>query len=224
MQLDEMVVTRPEQARALQDTGFLGRFLEPASPSDVARSLGMKAALAHHHARRHAALGLLNVVKRDGGRVYYQLAARMFRHERSLLPVGDPDEQTAVALELLRQRFLAEYEACDRAIAGAKPDWHVYEFGRRHRGVEPDTSVPFAPGPARPAHFQAHTLSLSPDRYQALVRKLARLIQEVEADEDPQTGTCTFALITMSGVLQSGNEESQYTSSFVPLDGESATS
>jgi hypothetical protein len=46
MQRDELIVTRPEQARALQDTGFLARFLEPASPSDVARSLGIPANLA----------------------------------------------------------------------------------------------------------------------------------------------------------------------------------
>ena len=97
LQVSELVVTEREQARALQDSGFLGRFLEAASASYVARSLGIPANLAQH-ARRHAALGLLVEVRRERGRVYYQLAARTFRFRRSLLPVGYPDEQTAAAV------------------------------------------------------------------------------------------------------------------------------
>ncbi|MEX2541019.1 MAG: hypothetical protein WD314_04395 [Trueperaceae bacterium] len=216
MQRDELVVTRPEQARALQDTGFLGRFLEPASPSDAARALGMPANLAHHHARRHASLGLLMEVKRERGRIYYQLAARTFKHHRSLLPAGDPDEHTAVTLRQLKERFLAAYQACDRMEDGQNPNWHVYGFDRegipevlRGRGVETVSE-------ARPAHFQARTLSLTPDRYRELVRRIANLILEAEAEDGPQAEPCTLAFLAMDGVLQEGSADSHYMASFVP--------
>lgn len=171
-----MIVTRPEQARALQDSGFLGRFLEPASPSVVARHLGISASLAHHHAKRHASLGLLNEVKREQGKVYYQLAARTFKHPRSLTPAGDPDEYTVVSLGLLRERFLQAYERSDRIEGGESPNWHVYRFDRKGMPEEAQSKRSAAAVEDRPAHFQARTLRLSGRRYRQLVRYIARLI------------------------------------------------
>lgn len=124
MQLTEMVVTRREQALALRDTAFLGRFLQPASPSDAARALGIRANLAHHHAKRHVTLGLLMEVKRELGRGYYQLAARTFKYRSSLLPTGDPGEHAAVTSGLLHDAFLAEHAACDRLNDGQDAEWN----------------------------------------------------------------------------------------------------
>jgi DNA-binding transcriptional ArsR family regulator len=216
MQQDEMVVTSPEQARALQDTGFLGRFLEPASPSDVARSLGIPANLARHHAKRHASLGLLLKVKRERGKVYYQLAAKTFKHHRSLLPVGDPDEHTTVMLRALQERFLSAYEYCDRIESGEHPNWHVYGFAREglpeglQGNGEQAAEMPW------PAHFQARTLRLTPARYRELVRRIANLIVEAEADEEDRAEPCIIALLAMDGVLQEGSSDSHYLSTFVP--------
>lgn len=218
MQLDEMVVTRRDQARALRDTGFLGRFLEPASPSDVARSLCMPANLAHHHVKRLAALGLLVWVKRERGKVYYQLAAKTFKHHRSLLFVGDQDEQTAVTLETLRERFLAEYAVCDRIEGGHNPNWHVFSFVRETLSEPPRIDPPTATPPSRPAHLQVRALNLSPRRYRELVEQIAALISTAVADEDSQS--CTLAFLAMDGPLMTGSTDSHYLSTFVPLQDE----
>lgn len=216
MQRDELIVTRPEQARALQDGGFLGRFLEPASPSDVARQLGVSPNLAHHHAKRHASLGLLYEVKRERGKVYYQLSARTYKHDRSLLPPGDPDEHTGVTLNQLVERFLAAYEHCDRTERGENPTWHVYGFDREALPTDEYGAGQADAGEARPAHFQARTLRLSSRRYRDLVRGIARLILEAEADAEPQGGVCSLAFVAFDGVLQEGSLDSHQISSFVP--------
>jgi DNA-binding transcriptional ArsR family regulator len=216
MQRDELIVTRPEQARALQDSGFLARFLEPASPSDVARSLGIPANLAHHHARRHAELGLLEEVRREGGKVYYQLVARTFKHDRTLLPAGDPDEHTAVMTGLLRDRFLRAYERSDRFSPDGVPSWHTYGFDREARPEEPEPRRPTEGSESHPAHLQLRTVSLSPKSYRELVRKVARLIIEAEAEDEEQAQPCTLAFLAMAGVLQEGSTDSRYLSTFVP--------
>jgi DNA-binding transcriptional ArsR family regulator len=116
MQRDELTVTREDQAVALQDVGFLSHFLTPASPSDVARRLGMAANLAHHHAKRHAELGLLEEAKREAGKVYFQLVARVFKHARALIPVEDPNYGVKTSLSLLQRHFSAPYERSDRFV------------------------------------------------------------------------------------------------------------
>lgn len=215
MQRDEMIVTQPEQARALQDEGFLTWFLRPASPSDVARSLGIPANLAHHHAKRHAALGLLVEVERESGKVYYQLAAKVFKYRHSLLPVGDPDEQTSVKLGLLRERFLAAYEACDRMESGQDASWQVYSFDKESLPQPGPDDASVDVGSTRPAHFQVRTMSLPSQRYRELVEEIAELVAAAATDEDSGSQPCTLAFMAMDGALQEGSTDSQYVSSFL---------
>lgn len=216
MQREELIVTRVDQARALQDAGLLSPYLKPASPSDVARKLGIPANLAHHHAKRHAALGLLNEVKRERGKVYYQLAARTFKHHRSLIPAGDPDEHTAVTLTSLRERFLAAYQRSDRREGGENPNWHIYGFDRQGIPEVPEASRLAPPSEPHPAHFQARTLTLSAKRYRELVRQIAELISDAESEDGPPDHACTLAFLAMDGVLQEGSRDSHYLSTFVP--------
>lgn len=218
---NELVLTETDQARAVQDTGFLGQFLDPVSPSEVARKLGMPANLAHHHAQRHAALGLLREVKREGGRVYYQLVARTIKHARALLPAGDPDEYTAATLAQLHERFLIAYERSDRLADSEDPDWSVHHFGRGPLYEEPvgTPTPPGAPAPsfeAHPAHFQVRTIQLGPQGYRRLVRRLADLLSEARPDEDEGAAPCTLALVALDGDLQPGTRDSNHVSSFVP--------
>lgn len=123
---NELILTEADQARAVQDPSFLRQFLEPNSPSEVAKKLNMPANLARHRAQRHAALGLLREVKREHSRVYYQLVAQTFKHVHSLLPAGDPDEYTAVTLAQVQERFLAAYKHSDRLAYSQDPNWSVY--------------------------------------------------------------------------------------------------
>jgi hypothetical protein len=216
MQRDELVVTREDQAIALQDVGFLSHFLTPASPSDVARKLGMAANLAHHHARRHAELGILEEVKREAGKVYVQLVARMFKHARTLIPVEDPNYGVNATLSLLQRHFSAAYERSDRLVENQDPDWTVYGFTADQHRPQDERDIRGEPLEARPAHFQARVLRLSPARYRSFVNQVWRLLEDLEPDRDDAESGCTFAFLAMDGVLQPGQQDSKVISSFVP--------
>ena len=215
MQREEMIVTREDQAIALQDVGFLGQFLEPRSPSDVAKKLGMPANLAHHHAKRHAELGLLLDAGRDAGKVYYQLAARTFKHARSLIPAGAPNERVTATLARLEEQFLAAYQRSDQVAGHQDPDWTVYGFSTKRR-PRPEKVPGRPPIEARPAHFQVRTFRLSSKHYQQLVQQIARLLEQAEAD--PDDTPCTLAFLALDGALQAGQQDSHMISSFVPLE------
>lgn len=215
MQREEMIVTREDQAIGLQDVGFLGQFLEPRSPSDVAKKLGMPANLAHHHAKRHAELGLLLETGRDAGKVYYQLAARTFKHARSLIPAGAPNERVTATLARLEEQFLEAYQRSDRTAGHDDPDWTVYGFSGEKR-ARPEEEPAGPPIEARPAHFQVRTFRLSPESYQRLVQQMARILEQAEADSDDSP--CTLAFLALDGAMQAGQQDSHMISSFVPLE------
>lgn len=213
----ERILTTVEQARAVQDVGFLGRFVVPTSPSDAARTLGIPANLAHHHAQRHLNLGLLEEVGRNGGKVQYQLTAKLFKVPRTLLPPEDPDNKTVRLLGAVQKHFLAAYERSNRLASRDDPDYDLYEFMAKDdpdRVAPPPISEPLT---GRPAHFQARTFSLSPASYQKLVREIADLIVAAENEHDrPGSGLCTFVFLGMDGELQAGMQDSLSVSSFVP--------
>ncbi len=221
----ELILTTVEQAKAVQDVGFLGRFAVPTSPSDAARKLGMPANLAHHHAQRHLALGLLEERVREGGKVLYGLTAKRFKVPRTLLPPEDPNNRTAKLLNTVQKRFLEAYERSNRLARQDDPDYELYDFVTKddphpepHEPPEP-SSEPLEP---RPAHFQARTFPLSPASYQKLVREIADLIVAAENEHDrPGSGLCTFVFLGMDGELQAGMQDSLSVSSFVPPAGAS---
>lgn len=214
MQLDEMVVEEVEQAQALWDFGFLNKFLEPASPSDAARAMGIPANRAHHRARRHLALGLLREVKRENRKVYYQLVARSFRHRSALLPIADRDRYTGTTLGLLRERFLDAFERSDRLVSEGRIKWQVHCF-------DPDMALPLQgdvsdPPLAFPAHFQSRTLRLSPKQYEDLVRRIAEWLEETKPTDDADGHPCTITLLAMDDVLHNGVTHGTSLSTFLP--------
>lgn len=210
-----MIVESAEQAKALQDVGFLGQFVEPASPSEVAKQFHIAPNLAHHHAKRHAELGLLVEVKREGGQVYYQLAAKRIKHRRSLLPVGHSDERVTAALARLEELFLKAYERSDRIASEQDPDWAVYGFTPEpipEATLEGDLLMT----EARPPHLQVRTVRLSPEAYRRLVRQVWRLLEKVSADSEESEVTCTLAFVAMAGGFYRGMQDGQVTATFVP--------
>ena len=210
----ERVLTTVEQARAVQEVGFLGRFAVPTSPSDAAKKLEMPANLAHHHAQRHLALGLLEEVGRVGGKVQYQLTAKRFKVLRTLLPPEDPDNKIVRLLGTIQHRFLTAYESSNRLVSQNDPDYEIYEFMTQD---DPDRAAPppiNEPLRGRPAHFQVRTFSLSPAGYQRLVQGVADLINAAENEyETPGSG---LVFLGMDGGLQAGTQDSRFVSSFVP--------
>ncbi|WP_104991747.1 winged helix-turn-helix domain-containing protein [Deinococcus sp. NW-56] len=220
LQQEEVRVTDAAVARALrQGHGFLGHFLAPRSPSEVAPALGMAPNLVHHHARRLADLGLLFEARREGGKVYYQLAAREFRVPSDLLPPGDEEGNGTADLRELSRGFLRAYERSWSRMHAGEED--LFGFGDAGHPARP---APMPSGPAAepcPTHLDALTLRLSPERYARLARAITALLDEAAADGVREGGyPCTVALLAFQGVLGESVEErfqgvSRSTSSFL---------
>lgn len=207
-------------ARALrQGHGFLGHFLAPRSPSEVAPALGMAPNLVHHHARKLADLGLLFEARREGGKVYYQLAAREFRVPWEVVNPLDGEGGEAVELHRLMVAFGRAYERSFRRVGQGEEA--VFGFGDGNRAARP-LPVPDAP-PAEPCptHLDALTLRLSPERYARLVRAVTALLDEAAAEGVREGGyPCTVALLAFQGVPGEGeagafNGIARRTSSFL---------
>lgn len=214
----ELIVTNPDAARALSDS-LLCRFLEPQSPSDVASKLGMAANLVHHHAKKLEALGLLFEARREGRKVYYQLAARTFKYERQLLSAEDAEGRD---VDELGAAFLRAYARSDRLAQGQDPEYTTVGFNVPEQLMAPTgepTSLEALNG--RPAHFQTRSFGLTPGRYIQLVRQISALIREAEREKTAGAGVCTLAFLAFDGAIQPEQNDlgsdGQRLSSFVPL-------
>lgn len=204
IQQEEVRVTQPEVARALRHHhGFLGHFLAPRSPSEVAPALGMAPNLVHHHARKLADLGLLFGARREGGRVYYQLAARAFRVPSDLLPPGDEAGNGTADLRELSQGFLRAYERSWSHMHASQED--LFGFGDAERPARPAPLPSGPPAEPCPTHLDALTLRLSPGRYAQLARAITALLDEAAAEGIREGGyPCTLALLAFQGVPGEG--------------------
>ncbi|MVN87677.1 hypothetical protein GO986_12990 [Deinococcus sp. HMF7620] len=190
-----LFVTDPTAARALrQDHTLLGLFVSPQSPSDLAPRLGMAPSLVHHHARRLTDLGLLFEQRREGGRVYFQLAAREFRVPSNLLPPEDTQGNGTADLHELSKGFLRAYGRSWAQLHDSEED--VYGFGDAEHPAAPMTP-PDAPSPeGHPTHLDRLTLHLTPARYQRLARALSALLDEASAEGHSEGGQpCTLAVL-----------------------------
>jgi hypothetical protein len=197
MQKDILLVTDVEAAQALRGVHFLRMFLEPASPSDVAKSAKVPANLVHHHANRCLELGLLFEVKRENRKVFYQLTARDFKIPRRLL---EPEDKVGLTIRNLSSAFVKAYEKSDR-LTGDDYDFDWCGFSNTEPPQEGKPKPDVGSGEARPAHFQALTVQLSPASYQELVRKMAQLL--IETQPEPKDAIpCTFGLMAFEGMTE----------------------
>lgn len=199
-QQDTVRITDPAVARALrQNHALLGQFLSPCSPTQAAPRLGMAANLVHHHVRKLAELGLLFESGREGGRVFYQLAAREFRVPSDLLPPGDSEGNGTADIRDLSAAFLHAYE---RSWSRMHADEEcVYGFGDRQRPAAPATLSSAPAAEPYPTHLDALTLRLTPERYDRLVRRLMAVFDEVFAGGVREEGQpCTLAVLAFGGV------------------------
>ena len=214
-QQDELILTNREAARALRDSAIFPQFLEPKSPSDVAKRTGMAANLVHYHANRLLELGLLFEAGREDGRVLYQTVARTIKHADSLLDT----EMQAATMHVLATAFLKAYEHSSHLAGDDSTDYHLYGIAKPTDPLERQRPK-FLSGESlesRPAHFQARTLKLSGEQYQAFISKVANLMLELEAETDTTAGQCTFTFIGFDGVMREGFSDSQTIDSFVPV-------
>lgn len=206
-QLPEVTILDSRAAKALMNTRFLSRFLDPASPTDVARQLGMPANLAHYHAKKYKSLGLLSEVARDNGMVFYQLSGRRFRiryeEERK-------EEQSKTPAVLLARRlfnaFAEEYRKSEVNTNHDDDLWTVCSFetgdsgglGEAASGSNIDNA--FSISADLPTFLIQRTMKMSPDSYKKLLLYIEKVIQDQKACEvDSRSATCTIAAIGFRG-------------------------
>ena len=222
MQKPEIILTNPEAARALRDNDLLAQFLEPQSPSEVAKATGQAANLVHHHAKRFLELGLLFETSRKAGKVFYQLTARQFKFDHHLLG----NETNNTDLNELTTAFLEAYERSSH-LEGREPDYSIHSFHDRsempsegHQALlmrNWETSKPRENLEPHPTHYGFRTFTLSAAKYQELVRKITLLMIECEDEPSSSDGLCTFALFGFHGVTREGGSASAALNSFVQI-------
>lgn len=204
-QVAERTVEHPAAARALMNVEFLGRFLEPVSPSEVARALGRPANLVHHHVRKCQRLGLLFEVQRTQGRVLYQLTARRFRVLRGRGGAADPRGSVFDgAVHQLAGAYLEAQRRSDALLNDQDEPLSIWAFEALDDQASPDLART-GTGEARPAFSVQRTLQLTPERYRRLLSRIERLIREEPSGADePNAGVCTVAVLGFDGVAYEG--------------------
>lgn len=221
-QVPELLLTDPEAAQALINVAFLGEFREPASPSDVARRLGMPANLAHHHAQKCLRLGLLFEARREKGKVLYQLSARSFKVPRRL--AGEGRGQFERMVGQLSAAYLHAYDRSESYVQPLDGAWSVCTFGGDEADAAPLRPLHDETRELRPALFVQRTLKLTPERYRTLLSQISELIQEVDSErDDSRSATCTIAALGFEGVAYEGlaDDSLTYSSFFTPQTEES---
>ncbi|CAM3682825.1 ArsR family transcriptional regulator [Deinococcus saxicola] len=202
MQAEVQRIADASTARALrQNVAFLTLFMEPRSPSEIAASAGMAANLAHHHARKLEGLGLLVEVRREGGRVFYQLAARKFRVPWTVLPPIDPEGGEALTLRQITENFYRAYERSFLTL-GSEGEEAVFGFSDTPGEAQALPKPTSRPLESHPSHLEALTLRLTPERYRTLVRDLSRLLEDAATGGLKDQGqVCTIAVLASCGAL-----------------------
>jgi hypothetical protein len=189
-----LVIDNPEAARAVREAQFLGYFLEPSSPSDVAKRANVAANLMHHHANRFLELGLVFEVKREDRKVFYQLTAQNFRVPKHLLSA---DEEMADGLQELSSAFAKAYERSDRL--NTSPDYLNFGFADTIPEDQQPSNNNKESLEARPAHYQMRSFRISTASYRKLVCQLADLIIDAETESSKDGAQCTVALLAFEG-------------------------
>ena len=216
MQQAELIVITPQAASALRDISLLAYFLEPSSPTDIARTCKMPANLLHHHVKRALEAGVLFEVKRESRKVFYQLTARIFKVSRDLVDALDIELED---LKLLSTAFAAAYSRSDQIAGHLDPDYGIYGFGDASsdpRDLQPSfTSEESSEG--QPAHFHTRTLKLTPASYKALTNQISKLLLEAEWDSKNESDACSFAFLAWNGAMREGQSESQTINSYLTL-------
>ena len=214
-----LVIDNLEAARALRETQFLAYFLEPSSPSEVAKLAGIAANLMHHHAKRYLELGLLFEAKREAGKVFYQLTARSFKLPQNLLPANDEIAQT---LSELSGAFAKAYERSDRINTYDDTDDVNYEYASfgTPQDYTPGVNHQDAATEARPTHFQARSFRLSTSSYCKLLREISDLIGNAIMDRSDDAAQCTLAFLAFEGSINDTpfgeNSDLHNVNSFLP--------
>lgn len=207
-----LVIENPEAIKALRETSFMGLFLEPNSPSEVAKVVGISANLMHHHAKRYLELGLLFEAKREAGKVFYQLAAKNFKIPWELIP---SDDLVSKPLQDLSGAFTKAFERSSR-LTSESPTFHMIGFAEPENEDVQTKSTIDNMLEARPAHYQMRSVQLNASSYRALVQQISDLITDIEMENSSDTAQCTISLLAFEGSVFDVPTDSHVVQSYLP--------
>ena len=216
MQQAELTVTTSQAAAALRDISVLAYFLEPSSPTDVAKTCKMPANLVHHHVKRALEAGVLFEVKRGSRKVFYQLTARVFKVPRDLLNNGNAELED---MKLLSAKFAAAYLRSDQIAEHLDPEHHVFGFGNAAsdpKDMQP-TFTNHESTESHPAHLHIRTVCLTPSSYKALAGQISKLLISAERDSKSVGDLCSFAVLAWHGAMRESQSELQTINSYLTL-------
>ncbi len=215
MQKESMQITNPEAAEVLRNSAVLQFFLEPVSPSDVAKRSGLAANLVHHHAKKALELGLLLEIKRENGKVFYQLAARQFTYARDLLEFEQKEPED---MRLISNAFLEAYQRSDALLRGEDAYVLTHGFVTEENPQPPAKPEHKEMLEKHPAYFVARTFCLGQVRYQQLVNDISRLIEEAEAENTTEASSCSLVFIGFDGQWRENQNQGDtiHINGFVP--------
>lgn len=205
MQKETIHLTNPEAAQTLRNSAVLQFFLEPVSPSDVAKRSGLAANLVHHHAKKALELGLLLESKRENGKVFYQLAAKQFTYARDLLPFEQKEPED---MRLISNAFLEAYQKSDALFRGEDAYVVTHGFVTAEDPQPPIKSKHSVSLEKHPAYFVARTFYLGQARYQQLVNDISRLIEEAEAEKTKDASSCSLVFMGFDGQWHENQSQS----------------
>jgi DNA-binding transcriptional ArsR family regulator len=211
-QLSTLVIQNPEAIKTLRETQFLGYFLEPRSPSEVALQAKISANLMHHHAKRFLELGLVFEAKREDGKVFYQLAAKNFKIPWEQIP---PDDLIGGTLRDLSSAFSSAYERSDR-LSSESPEFHMIGFAEPSEVDQPRSKSNAENLEARPAHYQMRSIRMTSSRYRALVKQISDLLTDAEMESSSDATQCTIALLGFEGGVADVPSDSHHVLSYLP--------
>ncbi len=217
MQKNEIVISKREQAEALRDIGLLAQFLNPASPTDIAKKLNLPANLVHHHVKKYLKLELLFELKREARKVFYQTTAKRFKHRRNLLPLGASNDYLAKQLDDISNCFMKAYASSDALIQIDDDDWHTISFIDAADYNEPTYKSYSSEALERhPAHLQFHSLRLSQKSYLKLLNDIRNLLETASSESSNEQDQCSLLFLAFDGLVQKGMSDSQTIDSFAP--------
>jgi hypothetical protein len=209
-QTETQVVAQPEAVQALRESTLMGLFLEPTSPSDAARQVGIAANLMHHHVKRYLDFDLLFETSRQDGKVFYQLCAKNFLIPWAMIPAED---QMTTSLNTVNTAFVKAYERSER-LCTVRPEYHVIGFADLPEQTDSSRET-IKPEP-HPAHYQLRSLRLSGSSYQKVVQRLSELLNELHMENSSDAVQCSLLLLAFEGSTSDVPADVQQIQSFLP--------
>jgi hypothetical protein len=176
------VTVKPGQLPFLTDLrlrNLLSAYLEPCTPSEAAKKLGMAANRVHYFSKRLSKAGLLRTVRREGRSCFYQVVAKQFT-----VPLeASPDALLGISSDTRKLLMaLAELASPDPLSSENKEPIVITIKGLGQNSASSND----APKKAYPQFVDVYSQNgLPPEAYERLYQKLKETIEHFLEENKP---------------------------------------